>query len=74
MKFSAITISLLLSILTDKYGSDVLLEKMLPILNQVTSFEEAFLTAFVVPVDEFYIVFDQFLELPWFEQKAILPQ
>ena len=51
-----------------------MLEKMLPILNQVTSFEEAFLTAFVVPVDEFYIVFDQFLELPWFEQKAILPQ
>ena len=74
MKFSAITISLLLSILTDKYGSDVLLEKLLPILNQVTSFEEAFLTAFVVPVDEFYIVFDQFLELPWCEQKAILPQ
>ena len=58
--------------LANKYGNDVLLEVFYPNLEEM-GFESAFMHAYGQTLEEFYVEFDQFLDLPLNEQLAILP-
>ena len=58
--------------LANKYGNDVLLEVFYPNLEEM-GFESAFIHAYGQTLEEFYVDFDQFLDLPLSEQLSILP-
>lgn len=58
--------------LAAKYGSNILLDIFYPNL-EILGFAEAFNFTYGQSVEDFYIEFDQFLELPQNEQLAMLP-
>ena len=58
--------------LASKFGHDALYSTFYPNLGQL-GWEETFLTTYGMTSDQFYIEFDEFLELTLSEQLAILP-
>lgn len=59
--------------LANKYGAAVLLDTYYPMLNDVSSWEEAFVATYGISSDDFLAEFDTFLELSLSEQVKILP-
>jgi|TARA_B110001454_G_scaffold9683_1_gene9088 hypothetical protein len=57
--------------LANKFGADVLLNTFYPQLNSM-SWEEAFLFTYGISSSEFYVQFDEFLDLPWSGKVKIL--
>ena len=59
--------------LAHKHGADRLLEVFYPNLEEM-GFEEAFIYTYGQELMDFYIEFDEFLQLPLDDQLAILPE
>lgn len=59
--------------LANKYGTTILMDTFYPMMNDVSSWEEAFVATYGINSDDFLAEFDTFLELSLSEQVKILP-